>query len=243
MYHTLDPEKIIGTLETLVRRIHERFPNSGLEKVGLSLIEIARRTSSGIADIATPNYALRALSCLIIASGLGFMAWLGWQARNLETSTELTNIMQGVDSATSLFIVFGGASLFIWSLESRWRRDRAMKALHEVRSIVHVIDMHQLTKDPSALGAPRTSSSPDRRMTPHELLRYLGYCSELLSLASKVAALYADKLRDPSTVDAVGDIERLTANMSQKIWQKIELIQDRMPTRPASDALAPKATS
>ena len=62
-------------------------------------------------------------------------------------------------------------------------------------------------------------------MTPQELLRYLGYCSELLSLASKVAALYGDKLRDPAILDAVGDIERLTANMSQKIWQKVSMIQ------------------
>ncbi len=78
-------------------------------------------------------------------------------------------------------------------------------------------------------------------MTPNQLLRYLGYCSELLSLASKVAALYADKLHDPDIVEAVGDIERLTSNLSQKIWQKIELIQERMPTRPASDALGPRA--
>ncbi len=243
MFHTLDPDKIIGTLETLVRRIGERFPRSGLERVGQNLIEIARRTSDGIASIANPNYTLRLLAGLVISGGVGFLAWLGWKARDFETSNELTSIMQGVDSATSLIIVFGGVALFLWSLESRWRRDRALKALHEVRSIIHVIDMHQLTKDPSALGAPRTSSSPDRRMTAHELLRYLGYCSELLSLASKVAALYADKLRDPVIVDAVGDIERLTANMSQKIWQKIELVQDRMPTRPANDALAPKAHS
>jgi hypothetical protein len=146
-----------------------------------------------------------------------------------------------VDAATSLLIVFGGGAFFLWTLEGRWRRDRALKALHELRSIIHVIDMHQLTKDPSAFGAPRTSSSPDRSMTPHQLLRYLGYCSELLSLASKIAALYADKLRDPAIVDAVGDVERLTAHLSQKIWQKIELIQDRMPSRPASDALGPRA--
>ncbi len=105
---------------------------------------------------------------------------------------------------------------------------RALKALHELRSIVHVIDMHQLTKDPSALGAPRTSSSPDRSMTSHQLLRYLAYCSELLSLSSKIAALYADKLADPVIVEAVGDIERLSSNLSQKVWQKIQLIEDRM---------------
>jgi hypothetical protein len=61
----------------------------------------------------------------------------------------------------------------------------------------------------------------------------------MLSLAAKVAALYADKLRDPVVIDAVGDIERLTTDLSQKIWQKIELFQQRMPARPPSDMLGP----
>jgi hypothetical protein len=101
----------------------------------------------------------------------------------------------------------------------------ALKALHEFRSVAHVIDMHQLTKDPSALGGPRTSSSPQRVMTRFELVRYLSYCSEMLSLASKAAAVYAEKIDDATVVDAVGDIERLTTNLSQKIWQKITLVE------------------
>jgi hypothetical protein len=243
MYHTLDPEKIIGTLEALVRRIHERFPRSGLENVGRQLTEIARLTSARTDALARPNYTMRLLVCLVLLSGIAFLAWLIWLAHGLETSTELTNVMQGVDSATSLLIVLGGGALYLSTFEGRWRRDRAMKGLHELRSIVHVIDMHQLTKDPSAFGAPRTTSSPDRPMSVWQLLRYLSYCSELLSLSSKVAALYADKIRDPVIVDAVGDVERLTAHLSQKIWQKIELIQERIPSRPASDALGPKAGS
>jgi hypothetical protein len=242
-YLSLDPEKIIGTLEVLSRRIAERFPRTGLAHVSHELTEIARRTQAGINAIASPNYSLRLFVGAILTAGLGLVLWLAWLGLDLEASTELTNIMQGLDSATSLLIVLGGVALYLSTLETRWRRDRALKALHEVRSIIHVIDMHQLTKDPSAFGAPRTSSSPDRSMTVYELLRYLGYCSELLSLASKVAALYADKIRDPVIVDGVGDIERLTAHFSQKIWQKIELVQDRMPTRPASDSLAPKVHS
>ena len=61
-------------------------------------------------------------------------------------------------------------------------------------------------------------------MTRYELVRYLSYCSEMLSLASKAAAVYADNVHDATVVDAVGDIERLTANLSQKIWQKITLV-------------------
>jgi hypothetical protein len=62
-------------------------------------------------------------------------------------------------------------------------------------------------------------------MTRFELVRYLSYCSEMLSLASKLAAVYAEKIDDPAVVDAVGDIERLTTNLSQKIWQKITLVE------------------
>jgi len=239
MYQTLDPDRIIATLEVLERRIDERFPKTGLARVGGELTAMARETSSRIAEIARPNFPLRVLIGLVLGLGLASLAWLAERALNMEASTELTNVMQGLDSTMSLLIVFGGAALFFSTLEGRWRRDLALKALHEFRSIVHVIDMHQLTKDPSAFGAARTSSSPDRSMTVPQLLRYLGYCSELLSLASKVAALYADKLRDPVVIDAVGDIERLTTDLNQKIWQKIELFQQRMPSRPASDALSP----
>lgn len=242
-FRSLDPAKIVTTLELLARRIGERFPATGLERVSRELTDIARHTSESIIEIARPNFTIRAFVAATLGFGFALLGWLVWEAIDLETSTELTNIMQGLDSATSLLIVLGGLALYLSTLESRWRRDRAMKALHELRSIIHVVDMHQLTKDPSAFGAPRTSSSPERGMSPHQLLRYLGYCSELLSLASKIAALYADKLRDPAIVDAVGDIERLTAHLGQKIWQKIELVQQRMPTRPASDALGPKATS
>src|SRR3990172_4077378 len=239
MYQTLDPDRIIATLEVLERRIDERFPKTGLARVGGELTAMARETSSRIAEIARPNFPLRILIGLVLGLGLASLAWLAERAINMEASTELTNVMQGLDSTMSLLIVFGGAALFLATLEGRWRRDRALKELHEFRSIVHVIDMHQLTKDPSAFGAPRTSSSPDRSMTVPQLLRYLGYCSELLSLAGKVAALYSHKLPDPLIIDAVGDIERLTTDLNQKIWQKIELFQQRMPSRPASDALSP----
>ncbi len=228
MYRTLDADKIIATLATLERRIGERFPRSGLASVSTDLTNIARLTTEKIDYIARPYVGLRILTGVVLAAGAAWIAWLVREALNMEASSELTNVMQGIDSGVSLLIVLGGAALFLSTLESRWRRDQALTALHEFRSIVHVIDMHQLTKDPAAFGAPRTSSSPDRSMTPHQLVRYLDYCSELLSLAGKVAALYADKLRDPVVIDAVGDIERLTTQLGQKIWQKINIMHRSM---------------
>jgi hypothetical protein len=224
-YRNLASQKIADTLTTLVQRIGERFPGSGLLKVCRELIVMAEQTSDRADKIARPNVTLIAGVWLLLLLAAGTIVWLLSKATQLEASTELTNVMQGVDAGVSLLIVLGGAAFYLSSLESRWRRRAVLKALHEFRSVAHVIDMHQLTKDPSALGGPRTSSSPDREMTRFELVRYLSYCSEMLSLASKSAAVYAEKIDDPAVVDAVGDIERLTTNLSQKIWQKITLVE------------------
>jgi hypothetical protein len=221
----LESAKIITTLETLGRRIGERFPNSGLQRVSGDLIALARQTSERIAEVSKPHWGLRLLLALVVVTALAIVAFLTIEASTLKGSEQLSDAMQGVDASVNLAIVLGGAAFFVSTLETRWKRDRALKALHEIRSIVHVIDMHQLTKDPSMLGAARTSSSPERDMTPFELMRYLDYCSEMLSLTAKCAALYAEKVSDPVVVDTVGDIERLTSNLSSKIWQKITIVQ------------------
>ena len=48
-------------------------------------------------------------------------------------------------------------------------------------------------------------------MTPFELNRYLDYCSDALALISKIAALYVQGFQDPVLLDAVDDVEDLTA--------------------------------
>jgi len=133
-------------------------------------------------------------------------------------------------SATSVAAIF-----FLATLETRLKRREALARLHELRSIVHVIDMHQLTKDPSVtVGAGRaTASSPERRMSPFELSRYLDYCSEMLSLTAKLAALYAQGSKDPVVIDAASDIGQITTNLASKIWQKITLVQ-QMSLAPAA---------
>jgi hypothetical protein len=112
-------------------------------------------------------------------------------------------------------------------VDDRIKRRRALRELHFFRSIAHVIDMHQLTKDPSAIlgGVEPTPNSPRRTMTRYELTRYLDYCSELQSLTGKLAALYAQNMPDPVVINAVNDIEDLTANFSRKVWQKITILE------------------
>ena len=97
------------------------------------------------------------------------------------------------------------------------RRAHDLRALRELRSIAHIIDMHQLTKDPER-------TDPDRPMTARELGRYLDYCSEMLSLTGKVAALYVQDFEDDVALQAVNEIEDLTTGLARKIWQKLSIV-------------------
>lgn len=123
-------------------------------------------------------------------------------------------------------VFLGLGMLFLVSLEGRLRRRDALRGLHELRSMAHVIDMHQLTKDPEVLLTPerRAAHSPDRIDDRFALGRYLDYCSEMLSLTAKLAALYAQDSQDPVVLDGVRDIQQIAGQLSAKIWQKIVIL-------------------
>jgi hypothetical protein len=59
--------------------------------------------------------------------------------------------------------------------------------------------------------------------------RYLDYCSELLALTGKLAALYSQAVPDEGVAQAVTDIELLGSSLSRKIWQKISMIDTAAP--------------
>ncbi len=166
----------------------------------------------------------------LIGSGIALLIYVGTLlVRSKRASDDLFSTIQAVDATFNIVILAGATIFFLVSLEERIKRRRALLALDELRSIVHVIDMHQLTKDPLMLTGPRTAASPERHMTPFELTRYLDYCAEMLSLTAKIAALYAQSNSDAVVVDAVSDLTTLTNNLSSQIWQKIALVQPRQP--------------
>jgi hypothetical protein len=232
MYRALDPDKIVTTLEALEHRISARFSKSGLARICSELTQIARESSSRVEKIGRRNVLLRSLVVAILA-GCGWLLFNIPPMIRLESfaADNIYSVLQGIDSAFNILVLMGAAVFFLFTVEERIKRKRALDALHELRSIAHVIDMHQLTKDPSMMmsGAQITSVSPTRTLTPFELTRYLDYCSEMLSLSAKVAALYAQSFPDPVVTDAVSDLERVTTNLSQKIWQKISLMQPHLP--------------
>lgn len=225
MYRTLDSVKILGTVERLRARIRERFPDAGLNGVCAEVHEVVRETDERCRWIERPHLPLRlggvAAVLLLILPLVGLLpAVVEFEGR--PTAFELIQVLE---AGLNDLVMVGVAVFFLVTLENRVKRNRALKGLHELRVLSHVIDMHQLTKDPERLRrrGPSTPSSPEPRFaTAFELVRYLDYCSEMLSLVGKTAALYAQHLNDSVVLSAVTEIEQLTNDLSRKIWLKID---------------------
>lgn len=233
-YRKLDAEKIVETLATLHRRIAERFPDSGLAEVSKETLAVARENAGRIRKILRPDPLLRALILLILAGGVAILLAVGISLRAGRIDwrpASGSELIQEIEAALATVVFLGAAVVYLTSLERRAKCSRTLQAIHELRSLAHIVDMHQLTKDPERVLLPGTDteSSPKRSLTPFLLSRYLDYCSELLALIAKVGALYAQSLDDPVTLSAVDDIEDLTSGLCRKIWQKIMLLDRIMP--------------
>ena len=225
-YLRLDPNQIIETVEVLTRRIRERFPGANLNKVCDSLLAVSRQAQVRSNQIARPMYALRLLTMLFIVGIVSLFVVIYRQFKLEDDIVSLEELLQMCDAGFQTLFLMGATVVFLTTLESRVKRRRCLRAIHELRSIAHIIDMHQLTKDPDRLilPGPDTKSSPQRSMSAFELTRYLDYCIEMLSLAGKVAALYIQHFEDAEAVSAVNDLEDLTSGLSRKIWQKIMVL-------------------
>ena len=225
----LRDDAIIQTVETLARRIGERFPSAGLGDVCDELIQVARQASVRAEAIRRPNWWLRAAIGLILVGMLVSTTYVISRFRFPQQPIKLVDGAFLFEAAINDVVLIGAAVFFLITLETRLKRRRALTALHELRSLAHIIDMHQLTKDPVVLvdGSKRTASSPERSMTMFELSRYLDYCNEMLSLCGKIASLYVQQFPDPVAIQAVNEIESLTTGLSRKIWQKIVLAREQ----------------
>ncbi len=244
-YRTLDPEKIIATAASLERRIEERFPGAGLANVAQELVRLARDTSVEAEKLTRPYWWLRILIALVIAGGALSFIFIGSILTFDRIDRVGFGIVEQIEASINTLVLAGLGLFALVRLEERFKRRHVLKGLHGMRSLVHVIDMHQLTKDPVVFSADftPTPSSPSRTMSRADLKRYLDYCSELLSLTGKVAALYAQSLADHDVLEAVNDIENLATNLSRKIWQKIMLIEPGEAARPDPAGKArPKAS-
>jgi hypothetical protein len=232
-FRTLDPARILMTAERLELRVRERFPERGLAQVAAEVVALSRSVAREVQELAPPIWGLRVLVALVVAAGAAVFVWIGSILPLNQVGRQTLTSIEGVEAAinTAILAVLGLFALV--RLEARVKRGRVARGLHQLRSVIHVIDMHQLTKDPVTLDPDYrpTGHSPERGLDAVGMSRYLDYCSELLAITGKLAALYAQAVPDEGVASAVNDIELLGASLSRKIWQKITLIDARPATR------------
>ncbi|MDA0242744.1 MAG: hypothetical protein OT477_04965 [Chloroflexi bacterium] len=231
-YRHLNPDILVDRIEALQQRMLERFPERNLNKVCAELLATAQESKQRTAWIRRPLWPLR-LGVGGLAALLSTAAIYAIPRVVLLDSTQfgLSEFLQALEAGTNNILLIGAAFVFLVTAERRIKQKRTLASLHELRVLAHVIDMHQLTKDPERIlgRGPRTTSSPKESMTPFELTRYLNYCSEMLSLIGKVAALYVQDFDDEVAVAAVNELEDLTTALASKIWQKIMILHDLEP--------------
>ena len=227
----LDADAVARTVDLLRRRIDERFPGSGLGRVGRELDRIARQTQQRARAIGRPILSLRLGVAFLIVFIATVLAATVASLRKPKEPLEAFQFLQVLEAGINDVVLVGAGIFFLVTLETRIKRRRALAALRELRAVAHIIDMHQLTKDPEwVMGrGEQTAVLPPRRMSRFEVSRYLDYCSEMLSITGKIAALYIQEFDDDVALAAVNEVENLTTGLSRKIWQKLMIVHAMGP--------------
>ncbi|MDX2286414.1 MAG: hypothetical protein NW241_19770 [Bacteroidia bacterium] len=227
-YTELRPELILATIDKLELRIGARFPDSGLRRVCREFRQLAGESDSLCLRLREPVWPVRIASVIAGVLLVGLVAWaLAQLARNFTFRPNgMPDLLQTMEAAINELIFLGLALFTLMNVEIRLKRRAALRVLHQLRSVAHVVDMHQLTKDPAFLLSQlkATDVSPERTLNRPQLTRYLDYCAEMLSLIAKMSALFGQNMDDPVVLNAVNDIEQLTQSLSAKIWQKIMIL-------------------
>lgn len=222
MYGQLNASGIASTSVALHARILARFPESGLSKVAMELVGFAQNAEARAAVIRAPRTMLRAAVYVGSASLLIISAIVLVRYQPHFSEFNFAQFVEILDALLNIVLLIAGAVVSLIAVEKRVQRSRALSAIHELRAMAHVIDMHQLAKQPEYTGD--RSVGHGEALPPADLIAYLSWCTELLSLLSKLGAYYVQDLDDEVSLDEANELEDLTTGLAQKIWQKIMLV-------------------
>jgi hypothetical protein len=233
----LQGTSLVDAAIELSQRISVEFPARGIAKEAQELSRDAQSFVQEAESLSRKGVTFYAIWLLVI---LGLGSWLGTTSLMLlriwnliqqkQESLDLFQSMQGIDSGIHIAVSAALAIYFVATLERRRKRRMAFNGLNSLLNFAHVIDSHQTDKDPTAFasGRPRAGVTTKIPLDPPELLRYLDYCSEMLSLVRRFAALYGQESGDTVIAESVDNIADLTSSLSSKIWQKITILNNYM---------------
>jgi hypothetical protein len=223
-----------ATVDQLERRIRARFGDRGLTRAAQDLRrlvdEVETEAGQSHQRLRRTTLVARTFTVVIV---LATVAALVFSLRTafIEGLEHTSDWVPLIESVINDLVFSAIAALFLWAFPERRERRTLLGLLHRLRSLAHVIDMHQLSKDPEQVMPTyvRTPESVSHGLDADQLHHYLDYCSEMLSLTAKTAALCAEHSSDEVVLDTVSTLETLTTELSNKIWQKISLLPRAHP--------------
>jgi hypothetical protein len=213
----------------LERRIDARFGERGLTKaardLGRLVVLVQSETEQSRERLRRTTLTARTVSLMIVVATLTALI-VGLRSAVVDGLDRTADWVPLAESVVNDLVFAAIAVVFLWAFPERLERRTLLRMLHRLRSLAHVIDMHQLSKDPEQLSAAYvpTAESVRHGLDADQMHHYLGYCSEMLSLTAKTAALCGEHSADGVVLETVSYIETLTTELSNKIWQKISLL-------------------
>jgi hypothetical protein len=229
-----DPVQLVAghvgdTVAQLERRIDARFGERGLTKaardLGYLVLRVQDEAGQSRDRLRRSTFLARSASITIVAATVIALAF-SLRSAIIEGLAHTADWVPLVESVVNDLVFAAIAVVFLWAFPERLERRSLLRLLHRLRSLAHVIDMHQLSKDPEQV-SPTYTATPQsvlHGLDGEQLHHYLSYCSEMLSLTAKTAALCAEHSADGVVLETVSTIETLTTELSNKIWQKISLL-------------------
>ena len=151
-YRQLEGPQLAHTVARLHERIDARFhPPRGLGAVAGDLeklvVLVDRDTDDSATRAGRSRLVARTLSALIVAASLVALVLVLVDAAD-EGPNNSFDWLPLIESTINDVVFAAIAVLFLWALPERLERRRLLALLHQLRSLAHVIDMHQLSKDP-----------------------------------------------------------------------------------------------
>ena len=225
----LSADHVGATVAQLERRIHARFGERGLTKAVRDLGQLVTLVRAE-ADHSRTRLRTRTRICrtvgVVTTGATLFVLIVSLRSAVTDGLARPVDWVPLIESVINDLVFAAIAVLFLWAIPERLERRSLLGLLHRLRSLSHVIDMHQLSKDPEQVTANYvpTQESTRHGLGADQLHHYLNYCSEMLSLTAKTAALCGEHTADSVVPDTISTIETLTTELSNKIWQKISLL-------------------
>lgn len=225
----LAADHVGATVAHLERRVDARFGERGLTRACRDLGHLVERVRNEASQsrhrLRRTTLTARTVSVVIVAATVVALAF-GLRTAVIDGLAHPSDWVPLVESAINDLVFAAIAVVFLWAFPERLERRSLLRLLHRLRSLAHVIDMHQLSKDPEQVSPTYTATAQSVRhgLDADQLHHYLSYCSEMLSLTAKTAALCAEHTTDAVVLETVSTIETLTTELSNKIWQKISLL-------------------